>query len=138
MQLSETELTQLQQTLRDYEPSQDAIASLLDTDGDLDASLEELLQAQTGQPALMGQKSLKDVTLDVLREQLCGDTGFRQKLSEYMKDTQSTPLLTSAIVYLASQIVLPFPVNPALATLIVLYLSKLTLEIYCRYTEPEK
>ncbi len=137
MQLSETELSAIQHTLRNYEPSEAAIAALLDNAGDLDASLEELLRVQMGQ-AVMGQQSLKQVTLEVIREQLCGDEGFREKLKEYTKNAESTPLLTSAIVYLASQIALPFPINPALATLIVLYLSKLTLEIYCRYTEPEQ
>lgn len=137
MQLSNTELSQIQQTLSDYEPSQAAISSLLDHNGDLDASLEELLSAQMGQ-AVMGQQSLKQVTLEVIREQICGDDGFRQKIKEYTKNAESAPLLTSAIVYLASQVALPFPVNPALATLLVLYFSKITLEIYCRYTEPEK
>ncbi len=80
----------------------------------------------------------KQITLDILREQLCGDDGFRKKLTDYTKNTESTPLLTGLIAYLASQIVLPFPINPGLATLIVLYISKFGLEIYCRYTEPEK
>jgi hypothetical protein len=110
---------------------------LEDHAGDLDASLEALLRSQMGQVDY-GPRSLKQVTLEVLRDQLCGDEGFRQKLKEYTKDTESAPLLTSAIVYLASQMVLPFPIDPALATLIVLYLSKLSLEIFCRYTEPDQ
>ena len=137
MQLSETELLQVQQALRDYEPSQSAIATLVDQDGDLDASLELLLRSQQG-TATFGQASLKQVTLDVLREQLCGDEGFRQKLKDYMKNKESTPLLTGLIIYLASQVVLPFPIDPALATLAVLYISKLSLEIFCRYTKPAK
>lgn len=136
MQLSETELLQVQQALRDYEPSQPAIATLIDQDGDLDASLEALLRSQMG-TATFGQKSLKQVTLEVLREQLCGDEGFRQKLKEYMKNKESTPLLTGLIIYLAGQVVLPFPIDPALATLAVLYISKVSLEIFCRYTQPE-
>jgi len=47
-------------------------------------------------------------------------------------------LLTGLIVYLASQMVLPFPINPGLATLIVLYIAKFGFEVYCRYTEPAK
>lgn len=137
MQLSQSELLQVQQTLRDYEPSQGAIATLLDHNGDLDTSLEAMLRSEMGQ-ATFGEKSLKQVTLDVLREQICGDDGFRKKLADYTKNTESTPLLTGLIVYLASQMVLPFPINPGLATLIVLYIAKFGFEVYCRYTEPAK
>ncbi|PSB01488.1 hypothetical protein [Merismopedia glauca] len=136
MQLDPAELSQIQRTLQDYEPSQSAIATLVDFDGDLDASLEELLRSQMG-TATFQSKSLKQVTLQVLREQLCGNEGFRQKLGEYMKNKEITPLLTGLIVYLASKVVLPFPIDPALATIVVLYISKVSLEIFCRYTEPE-
>lgn len=135
MQLSQTELLQVQQTLRDYDPSQPAIATLVEQNGDLDASLEELLRSRMG-TATFGQPSLKEVTLEVLREQLCGDDGFRQKLKDYMQDKESTPLLTGLIIYLAGQVVLPFPIDPALATLAVLYISKVSLEVFCRYTDP--
>jgi hypothetical protein len=134
MQLNETELLQVQQALQDYEPSQPAIATLVEQDGDLDASLERLLRSQQG-TATFGQASLKQVILEVVREQLCGDEGFRQKLKEYMQDKESTPLLTGLIIYLAGQVVLPVPIDPALATLVVLYISKLSLEVFCRYTE---
>lgn len=67
-----------------------------------------------------------------------GDAGFRQKLKEYSEKKDSAPLLASLIIYLASQVVLPFPIDPALATLVVLYISKVGLEIFCRYTEPSQ
>ncbi|NJL39886.1 MAG: hypothetical protein HC899_26375 [Leptolyngbyaceae cyanobacterium SM1_4_3] len=134
MQLTETELLQVQQTLRDYAPSQPAIATLIDQEGDLDASLEQLLRSQLG-TVTFERQSLKQVTLEVLREQLCGDEGFRQKLKDYMQDKESTPLLTGLIIYLAGQVVLPFPIDPALATLAVLYISKVSLEVFCRYTD---
>jgi len=134
MQLNEAELSQVQQTLRDYAPSQPAIATLIDQEGDLDASLEQLLRSQLG-TVTFEQQSLKQVTLEVLREQLCGDEGFRQKLKDYMQDKESTPLLTGLIIYLAGQVVLPFPIDPALATLAVLYISKVSLEVFCRYTD---
>jgi hypothetical protein len=136
MHLSPTELTQLQHTLQDYAPGQPAIATLLQHNGDLDASLEALLHTQAG-AATFGPKTLKTVTLDVLRDQLCGDAGFRQKLADYTQQKDSAPMLTGLIVYLAGQLVLPFPVDPGLATLVVLYISKVGLEIFCRYTEPD-
>ncbi len=136
MQLNEAELLQVQHALRDYEPAQSAIATLINEDGDLDASLEAVLRSQLG-TVTFGHKSFKQVTLEVLREQLCGNEGFRQKLKDYMRDKESAPLLTGLIVYLAGQVVLPFPIDPGLATLAVLYISKVGLEIFCRYTDPQ-
>ncbi len=140
-QLSSAELSQVQQTLQDYAPAQTALTTLANQNGNLDASLEALLQTQMG-TATYGdpsqKQSLKQVTLEVLRDQLCGDDGFKQKVSEYTKNKDSAPLLTGLIVYLATQITLPFPIDPGLATLAVLYIAKVGLEIFCRYTEPEK
>jgi hypothetical protein len=137
MQLTPPELDQISRTLQTYEPAQEAIATLTHYNGDLEASLEALLTAQAGAPTY-GNLSLKTVTLEVLRDQLCGDDSFRSKLQEYTKNKDSAPLLTGLIVYLATQITLPFPIDPGLATLAVLYIAKVSLEIFCRYTAPEK
>jgi hypothetical protein len=137
IKLLPTELSQVQQALQDYAPAQTALATLVDHDGNLDASLEALLQAQMGS-VLYGDRSLKQVTLEVLRDQLCGDDGFRQRVTEYSKNRDSAPLLTGLIVYLATQVTLPFPIDPGLATLAILYITKVSLEVFCRYTESEQ
>lgn len=136
MQLSPTELSQVQQTLSHYEPAHSALATLVDHNGDLEASLETHLQSQMGQ-AMFGERSLRQVTLEVLRNELCGDDGFRGKLTEYTKNKDSAPLLTGLIVYLATQVALPIPIDPGLATLVVLYIAKIGLNVFCEYTKPE-
>jgi hypothetical protein len=135
MQLTPTELHQIQQTLQNHEPSQAAIATLQEYNGDLEASLENYLRSQMG-TATFGDRSLKTVTLDVLRNELCSDEGFRGKITEYSKNKDSAPLLTGLIVYLATQIVLPIPIDPGIATLVVLYITKVGLNVFCEYTKP--
>jgi hypothetical protein len=135
MQLTPTELSAIQQTLHDYAPAQTAIATLTQANGDLDTSLETYLRSQMG-TVTYGDRSLRQVTLEVLRNELCSDEGFRGKITEYSKNKDSAPLLTGLIVYLATQVVLPIPIDPGIATLVVLYITKVGLNIFCEYTKP--
>ena len=79
-------------------------------------------------------KSLWQVTLEVLREEVCGDEGFRSQVLDYNKNPGSASLLTGAIVYLVGLTALP--IDPAIATIVVLYILKVGLNIFCAYTEP--
>ncbi|MEO0844573.1 MAG: hypothetical protein AAF063_37790, partial [Cyanobacteria bacterium J06643_5] len=72
-------------------------------------------------------------TLNVLRNELCGDDGFRTQVKEYSKNPASTPLLTGLIVYLVG--ISGLPIDPAIATVVVLYIIKIGLNIFCEYTE---
>ena len=74
-------------------------------------------------------------TLKVLREEVCGDEGFRSKILDYNQNPGSASLMTGAIVYLVGLTTLP--IDPAIATIVVLYILKVGLNIFCEYTEPE-
>ncbi|MDY6936936.1 MAG: hypothetical protein SWY16_04645 [Cyanobacteriota bacterium] len=115
-----------------------AIATLEKHDGDLETSFQELWQEQVGNLGTYGpeDKSLWDVTLKVLRQEVCGDDGFRSKILDYNKNPGSASVLTGAIVYLVGLTTLP--INPAIATIVVLYIVKVGLNIFCEYTEPPK
>jgi hypothetical protein len=76
------------------------------------------------------------VTRDVLQQELCSDEGFRGRIRAYVEKPQQATLLTGAIIYLVEQVALPFVISPAVAALIVLYVAKVGLEIFCKYTEP--
>lgn len=80
-------------------------------------------------------QSLWEVTKEVLRDEICGDEGFKAKVKEYNNNPASAPLLTGLIVYLAS--LAGASINPAIATIVVLWLLKIGMEVFCRYTEPE-
>jgi hypothetical protein len=133
--LSADELQAAQAMLRDYGPAQLAIASLQQHQGDLEASLEELVVEAAG-TAIYGddRKTLRQVFLANLRRELCGDDSFREKVEEYNKDPTKAVLLTGLIVYVINAVTLP--INPAIAVVVVLWVLKLGIRTFCEYTEP--
>ncbi len=117
---------------------QGAIATLERHNGDLETSFQELWQEEVGDlgAAHPDGRSLWEVTLKVMRQEVCGDEGFRSKMLDYNKNPGSASVLTGAIVDLVGLTTLP--INPAIATIIVLYILKVGLNIFCEYTEPPK
>ena len=58
-------------------------------------------------------------------------------MKAYTEKPEQAGLLTALIVYLVEQVSLPFTISPSLATLVVLYIVKVGLTIFCKYTEPQ-
>lgn len=136
MQLAASEIAQLDSQLQGYAPAHDAVDVLTRHDGQLEASIEDLLVETYGAPAEFGQSSLWEVTRDVLRTELCSDEGFRGRIRDYVAKPQQATFLTGAIIYLVEQVALPFTLSPSLAALVVLYVAKVGLDIFCQYTAP--
>jgi len=137
-QLSLTEISVAREILQDYDPAQHALNHLEKHNGKVETAFEDLWIENNGQPIMPQGKSLWQVTLKVLREELCGDDGFRGQLKEYTKKPGSSPLLTGLIVSLVGLAgANGFPIDPAIATIIVLYILKIGLNIFCEYTEIE-
>jgi hypothetical protein len=136
VQFTKAEIDRLRETLQDYEPAQEAIATLEAEDGNIEASFEALWREKHGTPPQMGNKSFWEVTIQELRKEICGeDDSFRARVKEYSKNPGSAPLLTGLIVYLVG--IAGLPLDPAIATVIVLYILKVGLNIFCEYTKPE-
>ncbi|MBW4464710.1 MAG: hypothetical protein KME07_04625 [Pegethrix bostrychoides GSE-TBD4-15B] len=73
------------------------------------------------------------------RREICEDDGFRGKVKEYTKNPGSAPLLTGAIVSLVTLATAHgVAIDPAIATVIVLYILKIGLNVFCEYTKPPK
>jgi hypothetical protein len=139
--LTSDEINAKQQLLQDYEPAQEAFAILEKNQGRLDVSFDELW-AEKNEPQMFEKdpskrKSLWNVMLGEFRKELCGDDGFRGKVKEYTKKPDSAPLLTGLIVSLVGIAgANGLPIDPAIATIIVLYIVKIGLNTFCEYTEP--
>ncbi|WP_017652884.1 hypothetical protein [Fortiea contorta] len=136
-QLSSNEINVAREVLQDYAPAQYALDVLQKHNGNCDTSVDELWMNQNGLMVMSEGKSLWQSTLKVLRQELCGDDGFRSQLKEYTKNPGSTSLLTGLIVSLvgvASSY--GVPIDPAIATVVVLYILKIGLNIFCDYTDP--
>lgn len=68
--------------------------------GDMERAFQDLWQAKNGQAMMGRDKSLLQITLNALGNELCGDEGFRGQIKEYTKNPSSSPLLTGVIVSL--------------------------------------
>jgi hypothetical protein len=137
-QYTSTEINEKRQLLQNYHPAQEALTVLEQHQGQLDEAFDQLW-SQTNESEIVdfdkgGKRSLWQVTLEVLRTEICGDEGFRSKVHEFNKNPTNETLLTGLIVYLVELITIP--INPAIATIIVLYIIKVGLNIFCEYTTP--
>ncbi len=133
-QLTTTEINEKQQLLQGYDPAEKALATLKEQDGKVDEAFDRLW-SEVNEVARFGdRKSLWEATLKVLRQELCGNEGFRGKLSEYIKKPEDAALLTALIISVVQLTTLP--INPAIATIIILYILKIGIGIFCEYTEP--
>ena len=134
--LTPAEMNEMRQMLQDYAPAQEAFAMLEKHQGRLDSSFDELWFENNNLESY-NRKSLWQVTLKTLRAELCGNDGLRAQFKDYTKNPGSTPLLTGLIVAVvglgASS---GIPIDPSIATIVVLYLLKISLNIFCEYTEP--
>ncbi|MGF1513000.1 MAG: hypothetical protein ACFB5Z_04790 [Elainellaceae cyanobacterium] len=135
-QITPAELQQAQLLLQSYPEAEAAIATLAQNNGDIGESFDSLWAEEVGQLGTFGTggQSLRSSVLKVLREEVCGDEGFRAKMGEYVGNPASATALASLIGYLVTLTTLP--INPAIATVIVLYLLKLGLAVFCEYTAP--
>ncbi|PZO55204.1 MAG: hypothetical protein DCF15_10975 [Phormidesmis priestleyi] len=134
-QLSPAELQEVQILLKDYAPAQEALVTLDEQDNILEAALTELIAESSGAAAFGPEREkLRDVFLRNLRREVCGDDSFREKVESYSKSPDKAMVLTGLIVYVVNLVSLP--VNPAIATIVVLWMLKLGLRTFCDYTEP--
>ncbi|MEL6259736.1 MAG: hypothetical protein AAFR12_01610 [Cyanobacteria bacterium J06626_6] len=135
-QLSPAEIQTAQSLLQNYAAAQPAFTTLTQNDGDLEASLGELVSAEAGS-AVYGpdRDRLLTVFLRNLQKEICSDNSFRTKVEEYNKNSGKAALLTELIVYVIDAVALPM-ITPAIATIAVLWILKLGLRTFCDYTKP--
>lgn len=137
-QLESSEIQGYQQLLPDDTQVQKALATLEENDGDLEAAFDRLWQEKFGQVNYGAKKSLLKLTLEEIRSEVCGDEGLRGKIKEHTKDPSSASLLNSIIGSLVTVAALNgIPIDGAIATIVVLYILKIGLNVYCKYTDPE-
>ncbi|MEM9513084.1 MAG: hypothetical protein AAF978_10470 [Cyanobacteria bacterium P01_E01_bin.48] len=135
--LSDSELQHAEELLGDYAPARAATILLKQHDGNLETSLEELVVVEAGAAAYGEErKKLREVFLRNLRREICGDDSFLTKVEEFNKSPTKATLLTGLIVYAVDLVTIP--INPAIATIAVLWMLKLGVRTFCDYTEPEE
>ena len=136
--LSAAEMNLAVEALRSEAIGGAAIAALDRHDGDLEAAFDAVLVAQFGPPADFSGPPLRETVLQQLRKELCADEGFRAKVKEYMGQPTKATVLVSAVTFLLESVALPFVLSPAVASLVVLWILKFGLEVFCAHTEDRK
>ena len=135
-QLTSTEINHYRKILQGDDSAQKALTTLEQYDGRFYDSLDELLREVSGQTKSYELAHLRQAMLKQVREQLCENDHFRTTFQEYRHHPGSTPLFAQLIVSLeglaATQ---EFPFVPAIAAMIVFYIVKIGLNIFCEYTE---
>lgn len=137
MTLSDKEFENMLNQLEIEPLSQCGISVLNKYDGDINHALEEALMQEYGSLQIMSGKSLKNSVLKVMRRELCASEGFKGKISNYIEKPEHASLLTGAIAYILESVSLPFTISPAISTLVVLYILKFGIDVFCDYTECE-
>ncbi|MBP0000915.1 MAG: hypothetical protein J7641_18280 [Cyanobacteria bacterium SID2] len=136
--LTPAEMQHAQQLLHDYAPAGEAMAVLEHHHGNISTSIGELWECAVPpeqRPFDVPRESLWSVIRRVLRDEICGDEGFLAKVTAYTRKPEDAALLTGIIIYLLELTALP--ISPAIATIVVLYIVKVGLRIFCEYTEPD-
>ncbi|MBH8563826.1 hypothetical protein I8748_16785 [Nostoc sp. CENA67] len=136
-QLTIAEIQEIQQLLPDDTQAQQALTTLQQNNGYLEASFDAVWQEKFGKTDFGKGKSLLQLTLDEIRTEICGDDGLRGKIKEYTSNPSSASLFNSIIGSLvAVAAVHGIPIDGAIATIVVLYILKIGINVFCKYTEP--
>ncbi len=119
---------------------EDSAQKVLDTlenyNGRFYDSFDQLLSEVSGQRKTHEIKRLRQTELKTLRENVCTNDSFRTQVQEYNQNPGIAPLLTGLIGSLVEIAAADeFSLDPAIATIIVLYILKIGLDIFCEYTE---
>ncbi|WP_375510277.1 hypothetical protein [uncultured Nostoc sp.] len=138
-QLTSIEIQELQQLLQNDTPAQQALTTLQHHNGNLEASFDALWKEKVGKTDYSrSKKSLLQLTLDEIRAEICGDDGLRGKIKEYTNNPGSASLLNSIIGSLVTvAAVHGIPIDAAIATIVVLYIFKIGINVLCKYTKPD-
>jgi hypothetical protein len=135
-QLTSSEINHYQQILQGDDSAQKALTTLEQYDGRFYDSFDELLREVSGQTKSYELARWRQAMLKQVREQLCENDNFGTTLQEYSHHPGSTALFAQLIVSLedlaAAQ---EFPFARAIAAMIVFYIVKIGLNIFCEYTE---
>jgi hypothetical protein len=72
MQITNSEIKAMRELMPDYTPGLEAMDHLEKHNGDMETAFQDLWQEKNGQAMMGGDKSLLQITLKALRNELCG------------------------------------------------------------------
>jgi hypothetical protein len=137
---SPAELQQFRQAIASIPEAATAIDQLEQTQ-DFEATIEALFDAQAGSPQVFGGPSdrpkIWPIVKNRLMQEVCGeDESFRSMIKDIKKNPSNAIMVTGAITYLINLSGIPFPIEPAFATGIILYIAHIGIDVFCEWSNP--
>ncbi|MEA5534581.1 hypothetical protein [Crocosphaera sp. XPORK-15E] len=133
VKLTTSELEYWQKQWLKDEATDTAFNLILEEDGDLETAFNELFQEKNGTIPSFNNQSLWEVILQVMRQEICGENdSLKSQIQAVRNNPGKTSILTGIIIYIIEKC--PLPLDTALATMILLYLLKVGIDIFCDYT----
>ena len=106
---------------------------------DPELTLEHLLQLSSGSPQAFSDRKLLPLIKTRLQQEICGkDDSIRSLIQSLKKNPGNAALITGTITALINLSGFPFPIDPALATGITLYLAHISIDVFCEWTTPQE
>ena len=135
-QFTPTEINHYRRILQGADSAQTVLDTLEKYNGRFYDSLDELLSEVSGLRKTYEIKHLQQATLKVIRTEVCGHDRFRTQFQECRQNPERTLSLTGLIDSLSGiSSAHELPQDRAIATIVVLYILKIGLNIFCEYTE---
>lgn len=157
-----TELAQYRQALISDPEALRAI-DLIEQTQDFETAINQLFQAQAGTPQMFGKDHFGDSMFNGpgrkgglpqvvaharpniwqlfkkrIQAEVCGeDDSIRSMIQALKKNPGNAALVTGAITYVINLSGIPFPIEPALATGIVLYIAHIGIDVFCEWSQPQ-
>ncbi|MGK7879151.1 MAG: hypothetical protein AB4060_03495 [Crocosphaera sp.] len=118
------------------EATETAFEMILTENGDIETAFNELFKEKNG-TIQYGNKSLWEVTLNILRKEICNENdSLKSEIQTLRKNPKQTAIITGIIVSIIEKCQLPL--DTGLATIIVLWILKVGIDIFCNYTENDQ
>ncbi len=133
------DLTPYRQAIADPD-AQDAIDRFENTE-DFEAALKDLIDLKAGPSQIMDptQPHLWTILKKRLQQEICGDDdSIRSLIQSLKKNPGNAALITGTITTLINLAGVPFPIDPALATGITLYLAHISIDVFCEWSSPQE
>ena len=133
--LTQSDIEYWQEQWPKDEATEAAFEMLLTEEGDLETAFNELFKEKNG-TIQYGNQSLWKVTLTVLRKEICDkNDGLKGEIKTLRKNPKETAIITGLIVSIIEKCQLPL--DTGLATMIVLWILKVGIDIFCEYAANE-
>jgi hypothetical protein len=133
--LDDADIHHARQLLKDHPDTLPGLDTVERHQGNLCTSIDELMSDKDAAIVASVKREHKTVW-QVLTEQLylsiCGEDDSLRQMLKQTKESDNSTILAAAIAYVVNSLALP--INPAISTLLVLYVLKIGVNTFCEYT----